>query len=201
MSAVGLKALEDAQHFLGWLTVSAVRHQFGVTQDGVERGAQLVAHIGEELRFVLTCHFKLSALVLDFIEQPHVLDRDRGLVGKRGDQLDLLVGERSNIPTIDGDHANQLIVLKHRHSYHALDPTDLGSLLKFEFWVGEYIRDLNGFLFLDGPRHGCPASDLNWVLLHELFKFSGKSVASYLAVHLTELAVDRSHFGFTQSGC
>src|SRR5215472_3004427 len=38
---------EDAKHFLGWLTVSAVRHQFRIAQDGVERSAQLVAHVGE----------------------------------------------------------------------------------------------------------------------------------------------------------
>src|SRR5215469_4727947 len=47
--AVGLKAFEYAQHLFGRLAVSAIRHQFGVAQDGVERGAQLVAHIGEEL--------------------------------------------------------------------------------------------------------------------------------------------------------
>src|SRR5262252_7140676 len=44
MLAVGLKALEDAGHLFRWLAVSAVRHQFGVAQDGVERRAQLVAH-------------------------------------------------------------------------------------------------------------------------------------------------------------
>src|SRR6516162_4817704 len=33
--AVGLKAFEYAQHFLGWLAVSAVSHQFGIAQDGV----------------------------------------------------------------------------------------------------------------------------------------------------------------------
>jgi len=38
--------------------------------DGVERRAQLVAHIGEELRLVLACFRELPALVLDFIEQP-----------------------------------------------------------------------------------------------------------------------------------
>src|SRR5262249_47641580 len=75
------------------------------------------------------------------------------------------------------------------------------SFLKFEFWISEYIRDLNGLLFLNSSRNGCPASDSNWVLFHELFKFSGKSVAGYLAVHFTELAVDRSHFGFAQPGC
>ena len=37
---------------------------------------------------------ELAALVLDFVEQPHVLDRDHRLVGEGRDQLDLLVGER-----------------------------------------------------------------------------------------------------------
>ena len=50
--AVGLKAFEYAKHLLGRLAVSAVRHQFGIAEDGVERCAQLVAHVGEELRLV-----------------------------------------------------------------------------------------------------------------------------------------------------
>ena len=87
MLAVGFKALEDAQHLLRRLTVSAVRHQFGVAQDGVERRAQLMAHIGEELRLVPARLFKLPALVLYFVEQPHVLDRDRRLVSKRSERV------------------------------------------------------------------------------------------------------------------
>src|SRR5262249_16260863 len=66
--AVGLQALEDAHHLFGWLAVCAVRHQFGVAQDGVKRSAQLMAHIGKELRLVLTCLFELPALLLDFVE-------------------------------------------------------------------------------------------------------------------------------------
>src|SRR6516162_9274257 len=93
--AVGLKAFEYAQHLLGRLAISAVRHQFGVAQDSVERGAQLMAHIGEELGLVLARLFKLAALVLDFIEQPDVLDGDHRLVGKGGRQLYLLLRERS----------------------------------------------------------------------------------------------------------
>ena len=42
--------------------------------DGVERRAQLVAHVGEELRLVLARLGELPALILDFVEQPHVLD-------------------------------------------------------------------------------------------------------------------------------
>src|SRR5205823_13964821 len=67
-----LKALEDAQHLLGWLAVCAVRHQFGIAQDGVERRAQLMAHVGEELRLVLARLLKLPALILYFVEQPHI---------------------------------------------------------------------------------------------------------------------------------
>ena len=37
---------------------------------------------------------ELAALVLDFVEQPHVLDCDHRLVGEGRDQIDLLVGER-----------------------------------------------------------------------------------------------------------
>src|SRR5262249_37432523 len=69
MFAVGLKALEDAQHLLRRLAVSAIRHQFRIAQDGIERRAQLMAHIGEKLRLVLARLFELSALVLDLAEQ------------------------------------------------------------------------------------------------------------------------------------
>src|SRR6516164_2246491 len=37
MPAVGLQAFEYAKHLLGWLTVSAVRHQFGVAEYRIER--------------------------------------------------------------------------------------------------------------------------------------------------------------------
>src|SRR6516165_6029390 len=46
MLAVGLKPFEYAKHLLGRLAVSAVRHQFGIAQDRIERRAQLMAHIG-----------------------------------------------------------------------------------------------------------------------------------------------------------
>ena len=42
---------------------------------------------------MLACLRKLAALILDFIEQPHVLDRNHRLIGKGRDQLDLLLRE------------------------------------------------------------------------------------------------------------
>jgi len=50
-----------------------------------------VAHAGEELRFVLARFRELPVLVLDFVEQPYVLDCDDCLVSKGVYQLDLLV--------------------------------------------------------------------------------------------------------------
>ncbi len=58
---------------------------FGETDDGVERGSKLMGHVGEKLRLVPVGRFDLAALVLDFAEQPGVLNRQDGL-GREGFQ-------------------------------------------------------------------------------------------------------------------
>ena len=50
------------------------------------------------------------------VEQPRVLDGDDGLRGEVLDQLDLLVGEWPHLLAVDGDRADQLVILEHRHS-------------------------------------------------------------------------------------
>src|SRR3954471_10322315 len=52
---------------------------FRETNDGIKRRAQLMAHIRQELRFVLARNLKLAALLLDLAEQARVLDREHGL--------------------------------------------------------------------------------------------------------------------------
>ena len=75
---------ENAIEGLGVLIqrLGILPQRLGNADDGVERRAQLVSHVGEELRLVLAGDFELLALVLDLVEQPHVLDRDRRLVGE-----------------------------------------------------------------------------------------------------------------------
>src|SRR5215813_12682318 len=65
----------------------------GEPDDGVERRAQLVAHARDELRLVLASLSQLPVLILNFIEQTHVLDGDRCLVRECLDQRDLFIGE------------------------------------------------------------------------------------------------------------
>src|SRR5262245_45437997 len=93
MAAVALDPFQHRLHLLGWRAIDTVRDQLGVAEDGVERGAQLVAHAGEELRLVLARLRELPALVLDLVEQANVLDRDHRLVSEGRYQFDLLVGE------------------------------------------------------------------------------------------------------------
>ena len=51
----------------------------GEADDGVEWRAELMGHVGEELRLVPVGGFDLAALVLDLVEQPGVVDRQGGL--------------------------------------------------------------------------------------------------------------------------
>ena len=95
--AVGLQAIQHLAHLVRRLAIDVIEDELGVAEDGIERGAQLVAHVGQELRLVLARDLELAALVLDFVEQPHVLDCNRCLIGEGLDQLDLFVGERPHL--------------------------------------------------------------------------------------------------------
>ena len=80
--AVVLHPLEHAHRPFGHLAIDAVDQQLGIAEDRIQRRSQFMAHIGEELRLVLTRLFKLPALVLDFVEQPNVFHGDDRLVGE-----------------------------------------------------------------------------------------------------------------------
>ena len=69
------------------------RTELGIAEDRVERRAQLVAHIGEELRLVLARDLELVALDLDFVEQAGVLDRQHRLRREGLQQVDRALGK------------------------------------------------------------------------------------------------------------
>ena len=57
----------------------------------------------------------LGVARLQLLEQPHVLDRDHGLVGEGLQQLDLLVGERAHFRSANSDGADGSTLAQHRH--------------------------------------------------------------------------------------
>ena len=104
--------------------------------DGVERRAQLMAHVGEELRLVLARLRELAALVLDFAEQMRILDRQRRLGGEGLQQLDRAFREFARRLAPDHECADDLDRREQRHDqaraiagahHHARSPAYDGS--------------------------------------------------------------------------
>src|SRR5215471_15061165 len=100
MFTVGADAGERIERFGALRFVESLLHELGVTEDRSQRGPEFVTHIGDKLGLVLARDLqildgfgKLASARLHLLEQPGVLDRDDGLVGKRCDQIDLLVAE------------------------------------------------------------------------------------------------------------
>ena len=158
MAAVALDPLEHGQRLLRRLAVDAVEDQFGVADDGIERGAQLVAHVGEELRLVLARLGKLSARLLDLVEQPHILDGDHSLVGEGGQQLDLLFGERFHDLALQGDYADWRAFAQQWNAQHRANAADPRRFGHFVVRFGQHISDMNGATFHDrAPDNRTPS--------------------------------------------
>src|SRR5262249_61113906 len=88
MLAVGANTREGIQGFRALRLVEALLHQLGIAEDGGERGSQLMAHVGDELRLVLAGDRELAALFGDLIEEARILQRYCRLVGKGLHQVD-----------------------------------------------------------------------------------------------------------------
>ena len=85
-----------------------------IFQHRLEHGLQLASRTADDPEDVGGSGLLLQRFA-QLVEQPRVLDGDDGLVGEVADQLDLLVGERPHLLSIDADRADQLILLEHRH--------------------------------------------------------------------------------------
>ena len=73
---------------------------------------------------------KIVGARLHFVEQPHVLDGDHGLVGEGGHQLDLLVVERLDAAARQRDDADRLALAHQRHAEHRAHVADLGIVFR-----------------------------------------------------------------------
>src|SRR6516164_855995 len=110
-----------------------------------------MAHVGQKLRLVLARDLKLSALVLDFVEQAHVLDGDRSLVGKGRNQLDLTVSEWPHLPTRQSHHTDRHALAQHWYAQHGAKSTKLQRLFPCVIRVGCNVCNVNDLSFQQGP--------------------------------------------------
>src|SRR5262245_2096097 len=80
----------------------------------VEHRLQIEGRAADDLEHVGSGGLLLQRFP-QLVEQPGILYRDDGLSREVLYQLDLLVGERPNLLAVDADHADQLVLLEHRH--------------------------------------------------------------------------------------
>jgi hypothetical protein len=82
----------------------------------VERRVDRLADVAERPQLL----DRLSQFIgsgAQLVQQAHILDGDDGLAREAPDQVDLLVGERPNLLAVDGDGADQFVLLEHRDKH------------------------------------------------------------------------------------
>ena len=191
-------AIHTLQRLLGLVRAEARSvgdQHLGQPDNRVERRAQLVAHAGEELRLVLARLSELTALVLDLVEQSHVLDRDRGLVGEGRYKLDLLVGERPHLQARQRKHADRLALAQHRHTEQGpISPKPL-RLDKGVVRVSEHIGNVNDFPFEQSTTVHRAALRLDRHVADHVDEFGREPVGLGAIEHAILLARDRRLVG------
>ena len=95
--AVLLHSVQHLFRFRREFAVQPVLHELGIAEDGIERCAEFMAHVGQELRFVLARQFELPGLIFDLLEEARVLDGERGLRCKRLHQFNDRLSECTRV--------------------------------------------------------------------------------------------------------
>src|SRR6266536_1551397 len=144
MPPVALQALQHGPYLLRRLAIDAVEDELRVAEDGVERRAQLVAHVGEELRFVLACLRELAALLLDLAEQPRVLDCQYRLIGERFEEIDRALGKFAGRPAPHHQRADDMVRAEQRQHQHGSIPCAYDDFQHGRVGFFEQVRDLQG---------------------------------------------------------
>ena len=94
----------------------------GVLQHGLEHRLKIARGTADNMEHLRHCRLLLQgfrefarALLLG-LEQPHVLDRDHGLIGEGGNQRDLFAGEGPNFAHDQHNDPEEFAPSQHRNS-------------------------------------------------------------------------------------
>src|SRR5262245_12663267 len=98
----------------------------GVRQHGLEYRFKLAGRARDDTEDLRGRGLLLQQLA-QLVEQPGVLDGDDGLLGKIANKLNMLVVERPHFLAIDGDRADELVLLEHRYVDHGSSAGQVGE--------------------------------------------------------------------------
>ena len=115
MVAGTIHAAQRLRRLLGAESRRVGDHHLGQPNDGVERRAQLMAHIGEELRLVLARHFELAALLLHFRKEIGILNGQYRLRREGLQQVYRVHGKLARLLSPHHQHADDPFRAEQRH--------------------------------------------------------------------------------------
>ena len=144
---------------------------------------------------------KLPAFFLDFIEQPHVLDRDYGLVGEGGYQLDLLVGKGPDLGAGQHHHADRVALPQQWDPEGGAKAGRFLTFDKIEFPIGQNIVNLNGLTINQGSPSDRPPSPHKSSSLRKLDEFQRKAETRRKLQDAILRLRDRGLIRFAQARC
>ena len=121
-------------------------HDLGEADDGIERGAQLVAHVGEELRLRLVGLLGAGLLLGIFL-------------GEIGDLLGLALELLLRIAQI-GDGGHQALLALHQLFFVQLDVGDVGADRNIAAVLGAPLADVQPAAVVELRLEGARAGDL-----------------------------------------
>src|SRR5262249_19144158 len=135
----------------------------------IEGGVYCLGHLTESTQlFNGVCEFASSRLHL--VEQPGVLDGDHRLVGERGDQHNLLLGERFDALPLQDDYPNRSTFAQQRHSEHRTNIAELHPLSHSVFRIGLNIMHMNYLAFESDPSGDRSPAWLQRMAFHHLLE-------------------------------
>src|SRR6266446_5239723 len=151
--------LQDVVQVLGLLFIDVPEHPLGQDlrepDDGVERRAELVGHVGEELRLVPAGGFELAALVRDLVKEPGILDGQGRLRGKGLEERDDFGRERTGGVAANDEAPDDVLLTQQRHREERVPsrPEQRPARPAFIRAFDCDVRDLNGLSgYCDTPH-------------------------------------------------
>src|SRR5262249_41986545 len=197
---VGASAMHALQRLLRLFRAEACRifdHHLGQSDDGIERRAQLVAHAGDELRLVLAGKPQLAALVLDFVEQPHVLDGNHSLIGEGGGKLDLSLGEWAHHPAHQHDDANRNSFAQQGNTEHGTNAYFFRDVAQGMFRIVQHVDDVDYAGFERSSPGDRAVARREPDFCHVFMKVWRISMACRMLVVRADQTMDRRHVCLT----
>jgi hypothetical protein len=170
--------------------IACIADASGRLHDRLKHGLQLIRRATDDIEYV-ACRGLVGERFLDLgraglhlLKQPRVLDRDHGLVGEGGDEIDLLIGKRSWRRSRHRHDADAASFSQQRDTQQGAEARELSTLVPGVLRVGENVGYVNRRYFQRRSRHQRASARRYRVLSRVLLIFRRKAVVRRQTVHL-----------------